>query len=156
MKGITTLSNLTKLNITKPLHYFRLWRELRLYLLSYQSPKQSVQYHCTISVYEGNYDIIYKFNNHKPIYSFYCTISVYEGNYDFPQFFKPLKGYIKIALFPFMKGITTRFNFFKEHFRILFKLHYFRLWRELRPGQGSIFSCTGNNCTISVYEGNYD
>ena len=64
---------------------------------------------------------------------------------------------LSIALFPFMKGITTFPNFLNP-WRVILKLHYFRLWRELRLGL--IFSKNTfgyfSNCTISVYEGNYD
>ena len=36
-----------------------------------------------------------------------CTISVYEGNYDIHAKPPKINSYYYIALFPFMKGITT-------------------------------------------------
>ena len=89
---------------------------------------------CTISVYEGNYDI-----QKKPARSYdqaglgYCTISVYEGNYDSNKLILMLIKSKWIALFPFMKGITTRI-----------RPSLLRMQQDY------------TDCTISVYEGNYD
>ena len=65
---------------------------------------------CTISVYEGNYDLIPRKLAflHLPN-SFCCTISVYEGNYDPISAIFSMKSFLSlVALFPFMKGITTQ------------------------------------------------
>ena len=43
------------------------------------------------------------------VLSTHCTISVYEGNYDAPISISDIIP-LWIALFPFMKGITTGFN----------------------------------------------
>ena len=112
------------------LHYFRLWRELRLPYNSICCIDSEGEY-CTISVYEGNYDQILLFLSYHPPFK-YCTISVYEGNYDTTLLFfcfklnsnctisvyegnyDPIAQFVAysqmgciIALFPFMKGITT-------------------------------------------------
>ena len=141
------------------------------------------EFHCTISVYEGNYDHIVSIevNGHSPSY---CTISVYEGNYDLWTSISYWGMIHFIALFPFMKGITTsssvqgsilspcfyctisvyegNYDCFSQSFLNqinTFLLHYFRLWRELRLGRLSACykpqTCK-HYCTISVYEGNYD
>ena len=87
-----------------------------------------------------------------------CTISVSEGNYDSISiiFISPppsnvalfpfLKGittgkrglylinlFLEVALFPFLKGITTSCSKTKTWEGMPFSLHYFRFWRELRP-----------------------
>ena len=90
---------------------------------------------------------------------FSCTISVSEGNYDYHNkllsiimvivvaLFPFLKGITttsqtisgwdklpkpKVALFPFLKGITTNKKDEEDYSSSSSSLHYFRFWRELR------------------------
>ena len=158
LKGITTRNNVgsCRKNREAVLHYFRFWRELR--------PSFGADHLATI-------------------FLICCTISVSEGNYDISPvcLFPPL--HLFVALFPFLKGITTYqvvevchrprhiklhyFRFWRElrHLKSIFNflrelklLHYFRFWRELRPTNYSLCKTpkTGDCCTISVSEGNYD
>ena len=89
---------------------------------------------CTISVSEGNYDVLRRASSTlRLIFLICCTISVSEGNYDSP----------------YTEAIQAA----------SFKLHYFRFWRELRPGQSGLiflYRLKLAGCTISVSEGNYD
>ena len=87
------------------LHYFRFWRELRL--LFENSKFDATQSGCTISVSEGNYDLFF-FSFRLDFFNFDgCTISVSEGNYDQARFFQLWCSARNVALFPFLKGITT-------------------------------------------------
>ena len=82
LKGITTpffIELFIKLH--KLLHYFRCWRELRR-SLSFLDKKMFNLLRCTISVVEGNYDIIIRIDKSITTQSKSCTISVFEGNYD--------------------------------------------------------------------------
>ena len=40
---------------------------------------------------------------------------------------------VPVALFPLLKGITTRGGSLRQTFWASLPLHYFRYWRELRP-----------------------
>jgi hypothetical protein len=86
---------------------------------------------CTISVFEGNYDFRSSANTHNYLRKLEtgCTISVFEGNYD--KNFICFCYFHNVALFPFLKGITT-------------------------PSKNSLISTISTRCTISVFEGNYD
>ncbi len=68
---------------------------------------------CTISVSEGNYDttMFFLYNYYKIIQC--CTISVSEGNYDWISISIIIISFLNVALFPFLKGITTFIKFFK-------------------------------------------
>ena len=78
---------------------------------------------CTISVSEGNYDLMKQsFLFAKSNFSG-CTISVSEGNYDLVSATSTIAKNVVVALFPFLKGITTIKLFcYVNHC----KLHYFR------------------------------
>ena len=77
---------------------------------------------CTISVSEGNYDD--HFCKMGSAGRLRCTISVSEGNYDSFSLLIP-DGSGPVALFPFLKGITTKcLEKMGRKSRLL--LHYFR------------------------------
>ena len=88
------------------LHYFRFWRELRLTLFSFTFSHSFPVLHYfrfwrelrLITCVDGNVTAVVPC----------CTISVSEGNYDPPKkFFLFLFWVVSVALFPFLKGITT-------------------------------------------------
>ena len=108
---------------------------------------------CTISVTEGNYDFNFTLILTPP-FSFCCTISVTEGNYD--KAAGPRQGKPCVALFPLLKGITTK-SCCKSN-RQDFAVALFPLLKGITTKE--ILTCYHFRklacCTISVTEGNYD
>ena len=86
---------------------------------------------CTISVSEGNYDRPLRVELFSNRAYARCTISVSEGNYDKTNSAHYRQRQNFVALFPFLKGITTK-----------------------EPPLNLPLQIQG--CTISVSEGNYD
>ena len=138
------------------LHYFRFWRELRpdeKFFLSKNSflvalfpflkgittftknnfAVSNFKNSCTISVFEGNYDLDCQLFYSLFSPSFSCTISVFEGNYDDKNLADiSIKTYIRLHYFRFWRELRPESfrNFKKAELNVL---HYFRFWRELRP-----------------------